>query len=137
MTTIIATKAASAATNIAAMASSCKSAAIVAGHKISIAATTYILPAVKLAWVKFAAAATPAAHFLASPIGLALVGVAAGAVTTTIGVSLIITAKSDKLQGDVNSLTRRIILFSGITLGVMGIAITAAGAIGGAVVLLA
>lgn len=135
-TQAIASAASTIASGATAFAATCKSVAMLAGHKISIGVTTYVLPAVKLAWVKFAAVSAPALNFVASPLGMSIVGMAAGAFITTIGISLIITSRGEKLEGDVNNATRRAILCSGIALSVVGAAIAVAGGVGTAVVLI-
>lgn len=129
-TQAIAALASQVAHGAAALAGSCKSVAILAGHKISLGATTYALPAVKLAWIKFAAIAMPAVQFLGSPLGLSLIGVGVGAFTATVGVTLIVTSQGDKLKGDENKLVRRAILCSGVALGVIGVVAGVAGGVG-------
>lgn len=114
----------------------CQAVAISACHKLSIALSVHILPTVQLVWTKFVIASAPVAHFLVSPLGLCAVSVVGGALITTIGKKLVLKAHNENLAGDENKVVRRITLTAGIALGVVGISMMAAGAIGGLVILL-
>lgn len=140
MSTVITTQAiaafaSSAAHGVAAFTGLCKSAAMIAGHKISAGATSYAFPAVKLAWVKFMAMAPTIVPFLSSPLGLSLIGAGAGAFTATVGVTLVLVSRSDKL-GDDNSVARRVALCSGVVLGITGVIVGIGGGIGALAVLI-